>query len=672
MKETRYINAKYIRSLNLTLQWPSEKVKDLFKILLKNYAFHSKKEVLCPSRYANDFGRFNSPFTKICNALELACESAFNANKKLSYHSKYFQYFELLDKERNDFICQIISSSLAMLMHCNPLNYGSARPLNHRRPRYVHSTYPNNPGLCRLLSEYVLNSRIQKPFPSTCSNLKAARKCVEKLLDFRIYDPSMESGQLLLGIAECWIKKVIEHFPNNKKAVNLLIRAGMEKLCGDVLHGADRNSLAPIAVKCAFHILSIIHNLPPCSPRNLHVQDSLKVKDANRYDAIINNPPWGEKLSHKYKEYLKNNFAFINSCPDTYLAFVEKSLSKLLPGGTFAFVLPASLISTSKASRLRSYFADKASIDFLSLMPKQIFYDASIRSIVLAGRKTNSNECGNFRLLMNSQISGYDSMHKFNIRSKKRVELSGNDKNNWCHTILGGINSLPTRDICPLRDLAEIKSGFPGSAINLLYDEIGHTSEECEEVFRNIYPFSFVPALLGRNISHMRLNQINYHVNLRDFDNTTGSYLSRSRRVLVRRHVNVCGKLSVAPIGFSAVTIKGAITVIPHRIHYKLLASILSSGLIADWIRHETGTLINPSFHSVSINDLGRIPIPRAAIFFSKRDRDSNKNAADYSTLCQNIIDFTDLIIKSTIADREYKVLIRELDLLVNALYFRK
>jgi len=94
---------------------------------------------------------------------------------------------------------------------------------------------------------------------------------------------------------------------------------------------------------------------------------------AGGFDVVLGNPPWvrGEALSPGMRALLQRRYdawrastgrAGFSHLPDLSVAFVERALELVRPGGVVAFVLPAKLLRAGYASRLRALLRRDATV----------------------------------------------------------------------------------------------------------------------------------------------------------------------------------------------------------------------------------------------------------------------------------------------------------------------
>lgn len=281
------LSRSYLENLRLRMSWPSPQVRTLFTALLTEYVR------IVGQRPRTSDCNLVAPFSRLCESLV----EVYTSSRSLRRFAGRSIAADSILQIPSDQLPQAISSALAMVLHCNPQSAGSGERTNDRRPRHRYSTYPNSPGLSRLVCDSVFERLLSIRIPKRCKSSKEADEYAERALRFTVLDPSMEGGQLLLGLAEAWVRRVHQRHAEGSSDGSRLIRAGLDKLCKDCLYGADRNPLALVAVRTAFRVYSNSLGLKPTVPRHLSCCDSLRTKAIRKVDAIIKNPPWGERLS---------------------------------------------------------------------------------------------------------------------------------------------------------------------------------------------------------------------------------------------------------------------------------------------------------------------------------------------------------------------------------------
>jgi hypothetical protein len=93
------------------------------------------------------------------------------------------------------------------------------------------------------------------------------------------------------------------------------------------------------------------------------------------FDLVVGNPPWvraedlGTReralLAERYRCWRGTGRGFAHS-PDLAVAFVERSLELLAPGGTLGFLVPAKLASSAYGARLRMELTGRCTLDIVA------------------------------------------------------------------------------------------------------------------------------------------------------------------------------------------------------------------------------------------------------------------------------------------------------------------
>lgn len=661
------LTQEYLLSLNLRLRWPSPSVRHLYEKLLEEYIGIAGRH-FGPGEKKPEagFSILARPFSKLCDLLVGAhCKAQSLPSDSLHATSQNY-LASILHKIPREQLPQTASSALAMLLHCNPRGLQSSGPTNQRRPKCRFSTYPNSPGLSRLMSDLVFDRLQTKALPESCATMQNARRFAGQALRFRVWDPSMEGGQLLLGFAEAWVRRIHQQYPKNNREGRRLLRAGLEKLCTDCLHGTDRNPLALPAVKTVFRLLFDQHGLKSPDFHNLDCQDSLRSQDCTKFDAVINNPPWGERLTAAERGFIKRRFSHGGKNVDTYLAFVEKSVDSLKQGGVYAFALPGMSIATARASGIRELLARQTRMELLTMLPRQVFADAAVRSVVIAGSKQGLQDRRRCLVVVTRNFKDLDATSDLRVSPIDPNRLLSSS---WTSLLLTHPRTIANRGTRGLSEIATIRAGQPGLKLRLLRSDHGHTRKECEVVFCSVLPFGHLPAILSRNVQPLTLDNIRFYTRPTGSRPTESGDIASHCSVVLRRLVTSEGRLVAAPLRFRALPVKGVIHVLPHRMDPFLLSSILGSGAVARWIRLNTGTQINPKFQTITISDLRRVPIPIVATQYGTPFRQHDGGKSGGLSICRMIVQKERAPGRSGLNEARRKLIFTEIDKLVDRLY---
>lgn len=514
---------------------------------------------------------------------------------------------------------QSVASLLGMLMH-----FSMGRPegkllVNRRRPTRPFSTYPNSPAVARLLADSTLSYLLKRPIPNICHRPGDAERYAERALTFRVLDPSMESGQLLLEVARAVIRKVLSKHPAFSKSARYLNRALLEKLCRDCLWGIDRSELSAMAVRTMFVLLGAEFGIQQLSPVHLIEADALDYFDQGRiseFDGIVNNPPWGEVLRPSERGRLRGRFSTLRHQSDTYVAFGELVIRSIRPEGIFALILPSHAVAAHNTSRLRELFVSKTELDQMILLPRSAFAEATVRGLVLFGRARPAVRSSRFRVTTYPIIKSFDAMgppRSFTVGSN--LLRSAGAESWWPLLSRNGPEKSQGRTVA-LQQLADVVSGV------CLY-RLGDGVPPQTAKTLKMRPFtlsrpdrSATPAIRGRDVHEFYVGEPQQFVKFGKWLAWTGNHntIRHSTRIFVRELCRRDGKLTAAIATDGYIPLGGVLTVVPRMINAYVLVAILNSAVAADYVSKYTASFSKVDFQKIVVSELRQMPIPIVAV----------------------------------------------------------
>ncbi|MCI0628508.1 MAG: N-6 DNA methylase [Acidobacteria bacterium] len=538
---------------------------------------------------------------------------------------------------------QRVASLLAGLMHFAVDHEGRGQLVNRRRPRNPFTTYPSSPALAELLGDAILSYLFTEPIPPVCRNIGEAHRFVERALDFRILDPSMETGQLLLATASAGIRCIHQRHPPGGREALLLVRSFLEKLCADCLWGIDRNDLAVDTVRTLFDLLGMGFGLAGLDLPHMSTGDALATHHRpghGSFDGVINNPPWGESLAREERERVRRDFASVCHHLDTYVAFMELAVQCLKPGGAFAVVLPAQMVGARNAGALRALLLERASLDHVFLLPRTPFARATVRGILLLGRTDPHRAPSNIRLTFYPLVKRLADAGQPRSLTVSSAILRDRGCGSWWPAI-ASMGSAPAQGTVPLRRLGEVFLG-----VQVYHRGRGSPPQSAEVVRQR--PFSFtsavdgaVPAVRGRDVSPFFIYPPSCFIRFGRWLARTGPHsgLRGCVRVFLRELCRRDGRLSAAIAEDGYFPLHGVLTVVPRAIDARLLVAILNSASAAEYVRSHATSFVKVDFQKVTVQELYAMPIPIAAVKPSERGALGLPEAAPWEqSRCQEIL----------------------------------
>lgn len=601
-------------------RWPDRRLCDHFQTLLQIYN-EILIERLTVCRRSKSL--LDNAYKELCAAFLQSAQPPLAKDRSCagcpqSREKRICALIEDLHRLYGGVWLQAVASMFGMLMHFSlPPRATSRLLVNRRRPKQPNSSYPNSPALARILADRVVSHLLRLPIPAGRIGALAAERYAERALAFRIIDPSMESGQLLLEVARAIIDRV--HCENATKSAAHLKRALLDKLCSDCLWGVDRNAQAIEAVHLAFALFSRDCGVRELWPTNVLAADTLKLSKnlmSLGFDAVINNPPWGDRLRASERGSLRSRFETIGRHADTYVAFGEVALRWLRPGGIFALVLPSQMLATQNTSGLRELFAQEAELDEIILLPRSAFVQATVRGVVMIGQRRPAPARARCRVVTYPIIKNLRVMVPVRVAnlSSRRIRMAAGES--WWPLIVK-TRTLGANGVCiPLSKLARVISGVKVYARGEGKPrQTAAVIKERRLDLRAADPDA-QPAIRGRNVRDFHIDRPTRYIKLGPCLAHEGEHrlLHGSTRIFVRELCRRDGKLTAAITRDGTVPLHGILTIVPERISAQILTAILNSQSVARYVRANTASFSKVDFQKITIGELQQMPIPLAAV----------------------------------------------------------
>jgi hypothetical protein len=224
------------------------------------------------------------------------------------------------------------------------------------------------------------------------------------------------------------------------------------------------------------------------------------------FDVIIGNPPYvrSRKLfTKKEKDFYLNNFKTTSYQLDLYKLFIEKSCYLIKKNGKLSFITPSVFLTNDYDKPLRKFLLDNFKIDSIANSDKDIFGDASVKTVTFVISKSLGNCKINFFNIIDGEFYYAKKMQQhtfveqgYYINEKLKVSS------------IPIINKLKSHN--KIGEYYEVKNGIKVRK-DLLYDEMHDTN--------------YKPFLLGKNI--FKFNN--------SFDNKYIHYLPENEKKLTNQ-----------------------------------------------------------------------------------------------------------------------------------------
>lgn len=615
------LSKRFVTNYNLLMRWPDIKLYASFREFLtvfhKLTAAHLKETGKPEKAIREGYEQLcRWIYESIIKSSESCCDvKSLQGAEKIAIRSLVMS---LKDSYGHDWL-QSMASLLGMLMHFSVSQKGPNLLENNRRPNKPFSSYPTSPAVVKLVADTITKNLLKHQIPGVCNRFVDAERYAKRALTFRILDPSMESGQLLLGITLSFINHIHRKHPPHSKTARYLSRAFLKRLCHNCLWGIDRNELATSAVSLIFSLLGMEFGIKQLAPTHILANNALEYimqEKLSQFDGVVNNPPWGENLSSEDQKKLRAKFSTIKYRPDTYIAFSELAIKCLRQSGIFALILPSQVVAARNAVRLREFLLCKTEIEKMIFLPRSAFADASVRGIVLIGRAQQKRTSAFCQVTTYPLIKRFDYTGPIRSFSVSTDALRSKGGESWWSLLNLRNPSIPGSQTVRLEQVATVSPG-----VQMYAKGQGFPPQTAELV--NNRPFTFskpardtIPAIKGRDVHDFSLADPKQFIKFGKQLARIGNHdsLRKSNRIFVRELCRRDGKLTAAVAKDGFIPLHGVLTVVPKMINVEVLVGILSSKIAADYVRAHTASFLKVDFQKITVTELRHMPISIEAV----------------------------------------------------------
>ncbi|MCK4295938.1 MAG: N-6 DNA methylase [Candidatus Marinimicrobia bacterium] len=105
------------------------------------------------------------------------------------------------------------------------------------------------------------------------------------------------------------------------------------------------------------------------------------------FDAVIGNPPWGSEIQKVLLSYIRERYLTAQGELDSYVLFIEKSLSLLRSDCPYGVILPDTWLTLINASKLRRWILEDYTIVDVVALNESVFTGATVDPLVIVIRK---------------------------------------------------------------------------------------------------------------------------------------------------------------------------------------------------------------------------------------------------------------------------------------------
>ncbi len=396
-------------------------------------------------------------------------------------------------------------------------------------------------------------------------------------------------------------KKIKEYYGKelNKKEQEDL--EGMESKLKEL-----RNKInAPLNenLKKYFENLDLVH------PFNWEVEftevfDPDKPKEEQGFDVVIGNPPYirPHKISVNIKKYFWDFFDVFKEKSDIYNCFIQRGIDLVVEKGFISYIVSDTWLSLQSFKELRKYMLDNCRILSLVMLPKKVFQDATVETMIFIMEK-NSN--------LKERSNNIISVVKYNEKENKFEEINEipqkefMDDPSYAFTIKwskvsSDIISKITKEGVVLGDIVNIRNGIATGDDPRFIVKSKEKKEDKKVLYgEDIHRYYFDYG--GLYVRYLPEQMIQHRKTARP---ASSDWFEIPKKILVHQvggaKIKACLDLDQYFSTISTIIIR------PLNKEYDLyfILALLNSKLISYWYKNQSVT------STVKVEELRKIPIP--------------------------------------------------------------
>ncbi len=358
-----------------------------------------------------------------------------------------------------------------------------------------------------------------------------------------------------------------------------------------------------------------------------------QVFEKGGFDVVIGNPPYvfaRGNMNVQEKEYYMKEYVSTQYQINTYMVFMEKSISLLKNCGYSGLIVPNSWLMISSAQKLRSFLLENTFIDKIVNLSGNSFEDANVETIILINAKSNTKK-NNAITIKQNQNQDFIFLH-----DKNQNSFLANDNaefNIYTNDISFDIIKKMINNSEELDTVASVKAGLQAYEIGK-----GNPKQTAEDVKNRPYDFkekvdyNTFPYLEGKDVNRYFLNWsgnfLQYGEQLaspRNFE------MFSSSNIIIREITGNYPKSIIAMYCEETYLFnRSNIAVLQKDKNYNLkyITCILNSQLMSYYFLKNTPKSVRQLFPKIILVDLRKFPIKKL----------NNKEQEPYISLTEKML----------------------------------
>ena len=345
-----------------------------------------------------------------------------------------------------------------------------------------------------------------------------------------------------------------------------------------------------------------------------------KVFDKGGFDVVIGNPPYvfaRDNFSQSEKDFFVEKYVSAKYQINTYLLFIEKTITLLKNNGIYGLIIPNSWLMVYSGEGLRKYLLETCNLYQIINLEGYSFESANVETVILLAENRIISNPNSLEIFLNNGTEFYLS-HK-----KNQLDFFNNEGFEFKVFLdeeSDNMNLKLNANTFPLNDLVEIKAG-----LKAYEKDKGEPKQSAEDVVNRIYDYSYKfddnthKYLEGKDVGR-------YHTNWGELYLKYGKHLAAPRtfnlfdrkKIIIREITGNFPKCLIATYSEEIYLFNMSNIAIVEKsnsdISLKYILGLLNSSLLSYYFLKNTAKSVRKLFPKIILNDLRKFPIKKISI----------------------------------------------------------
>lgn len=331
--------------------------------------------------------------------------------------------------------------------------------------------------------------------------------------------------------------------------------------------------------------------------------------DFEGFDVVLGNPPYiyaRDNFTESIKEYFYENYLAIDNQINSYVLFLEKTISILSSVSNYSLIIPNSLLMVASTSKIREYIIQKSQLNEIVNFIGETFEGVNVEAIILSGTKGIS-DCDEIKISIGEDMI----IHYSHSKSQNSIANSGYLLNVFSDNVSDNLIQKMSLNSEKLDNVVNIKAGLKA------YQRGKGNPKQTDEDVR-LRPFDFKYKFDNDTYKYLEGKDINrFYINwsksyLKYGDHLAEPRIFKGEKIILREITGKYPKSLLATYTNEDYLFNMSnIAILPKnsQINLKYILAIISSSLLSYFFIKNTAKSVRKMFPKIILNDLRKFPI---------------------------------------------------------------